>query len=811
MTFRNCVINGENEGVITKEQSAKALDTYEQLKLQYKETLPEQTAEAQAAKDTFDALKNEAAHKRRITLKQAQAWKRIKKNIDEFAGDPGKAAQAIIAAHDGRARFANLEKRTQTISRQAFQRMDNILGTFRRGLTGAKSTAKQPNMVREIFGDDTGDIAAKEMADAWKQTADFLRKIANNLGMRIANRTDWGLPQSHHTLNIRKAGKQAWIDEITPMLNTNKMIDEMTGKPFSREKLSLVLNDVWETIATDGANKVKDGASRFGSKSLVNRRQDHRFLVFKDAESWMKYQDKFGEPDVFKTMVNHIESMAQDIGELEILGPNPAAMRTAIKGYVTKQAKILDSKGGKQNATDKAKKDLANFDNLYSIHSRRNNQAVDGTVSNILAGARHVLQSAQLGAAPLSAITDFQTQRLAARMSGIPQVKLLGRLLKQLTPLNIEEKGRLAVRLGLGADNWTNTAISASRFFGDVTGPEVTRRISDFTMRLSGLSPMTQAGRQAFGLEYLGHMGDNIGKTFDEIDPVMKKSLSSYGIGKSDWDIIRETPLYKGFVDTLAIQNRTDLAPGRVRDVSTKLMDAILTETESAVPSSSYRARNFLIADTRPGTVPGELIKSFAMYKNYSATVLHTHIMRYFRMDGTATKASFFADYFIGTTLMGGLAIQLKEMARGKDPRPMTDAKFWGAATLQGGGLGIFGDYLSSSTSRFGNDLATTASGPVVGLVGDIGRLAFQPDNIGQNSIKFLSRYTPGSSTWYSRLAFERLVLDRLMEMSNSKHRSYFRRKERNARKNYGNQYWWKPGKNVPSRPPNISNIVSER
>ncbi len=56
-------------------------------------------------------------------------------------------------------------------------------------------------------------------------------------------------------------------------------------------------------------------------------------------------------------------------------------------------------------------------------------------------------------------------------------------------------------------------------------------------MRLSGLSPMTQAGRQAFGLEYLGHMGDNIGKTFDEIDPVMKKSLSSYGIGKSDWDI----------------------------------------------------------------------------------------------------------------------------------------------------------------------------------------------------------------------------------------------------------------------------------
>ena len=52
--------------------------------------------------------------------------------------------------------------------------------------------------------------------------------------------------------------------------------------------------------------------------------------------------------------------------------------------------------------------------------------------------------------------------------------------------------------------------------------------------------------------------------------------------------------------------------------------------------------------------------------------------------------------------LLGGLAVQLKEIAKGNDPRPMDSAEFWLAAVMQGGGLGIFGDFFSASTSRTG-------------------------------------------------------------------------------------------------------------
>jgi hypothetical protein len=40
-----------------------------------------------------------------------------------------------------------------------------------------------------------------------------------------------------------------------------------------------------------GYNKLKDTGSR-GRKSVASRNTDHRFLVFKNADDWMKYQER---------------------------------------------------------------------------------------------------------------------------------------------------------------------------------------------------------------------------------------------------------------------------------------------------------------------------------------------------------------------------------------------------------------------------------------------------------------------------------------------------------------------------------------
>ena len=54
----------------------------------------------------------------------------------------------------------------------------------------------------------------------------------------------------------------------------------------------------------------------------------------------MEYQTRFGSPDPFKTMMEHINGMARDIALLKVLGPDPDATHTWLKQTVKKQSVI---------------------------------------------------------------------------------------------------------------------------------------------------------------------------------------------------------------------------------------------------------------------------------------------------------------------------------------------------------------------------------------------------------------------------------------------------------------------------------------
>jgi hypothetical protein len=50
---------------------------------------------------------------------------------------------------------------------------------------------------------------------------------------------------------------------------------------------------------------------------------DHCLLTFKNSEAWLSYNDRFGDPDFYGAMTEHIEHLAGDIALQEILGPMP--------------------------------------------------------------------------------------------------------------------------------------------------------------------------------------------------------------------------------------------------------------------------------------------------------------------------------------------------------------------------------------------------------------------------------------------------------------------------------------------------------
>ena len=822
MSFRDCINNALGEGTITPEQADEARTLFDELEAEYQGRMNGAAATSQAARDTFDALQTLVRDRKRRKLLQVQKWREITMNLESYRGidgkpNKGRAALALLE-QDGLSRYSSVVQREQAIEASATRLLYNVLSTFRRNILGqTRKKAKLENMVREAFGENTGDASAKEMAEAWKTAHDYLRKRFNAAGGSIAKLANWGLPQIHDMIKVRKVTFQEWRDFIIPELSIEKMIDEQTGLPFSPERLELALRDVYETIRTDGFSKIIPGA-RYQGKSVASRRTDHRFLVFKDASSWIKYQKRFGNDNAFDVMFGHIKSMARDTAQLEILGPNPTGTLQFIKQTIQKEA------AGDLKAENAARKYVYKLDELYGAVTSRNNAPVDGVLANTLAGTRELLVASQLGGASLLATTDLNFQRIAREFAGLPQTKMLQDYLNLLLPLAGEEKRKLAVRLGLIAEAWTTLASAQQRYVGDVAGPEVTRRIADFVLRASLLSPWTQAGRWSFGMEFLGTLADNVGKTYDELDAPLRNTMERYGIRADHWDIMRSTELYDHngatFLRAEDIEARTDINPTVARDLGTRLLEMVRSETEFAVPNASVRGRVALTGETRPGTISGELMRSFAMYKNFGVTLINTHAVRGLSQSGASNKGKYLAGFIVSTTIMGALAMQLKEIAKGRDPRPMTDAEFWGAALLTGGGFGVFGDFLFSNVNRHDRGLAETVAGPVVGLANDIKNLTIgnvieaakgEDTNIASEAIRFAGRYTPGSTLWYTRLGLERLVIDQLQMMADPKARSKLRRLEGRYRTDYGQKYWWRPGETEPRRAPDMGNILKDR
>ena len=822
MSFRECIVNGEAEGSLTPEQSENARQLFDELEQEYTGRMSAAAAKAKAARETFDTLQFQVTQRKRRKIQQIRAWKRVSMNLDEYRDlrgnvNYGRAALALIDK-DELSRYSSVVQRQGAVERIALSKMDNVLATFRKTLIGAtRNKAKLQNLVREAFGEDTGDASAKELAQAWYASHEYLRKRFNAAGGSISRLENWGFPQAHDTLTVRKAGFTDWRDFVVERLDPSRMIDQTTGRPINPEKLEIALNNVYQTISLNGFNKLVPGSQAQG-RSLGNTRTDHRFLVFKNAESWMEYQSKFGSADPFDSMMGHIQNMARDIGMMEILGPNP---KSTIKFL---QDKIRIQAAGDEALENAADRNAQVLESLYLAAKNETNRPIDGRFARTFAGLRQILQSAQLGSAALLAITgDINTQRITRQAAGLPVIPLIRQYLSLLSPLGAEEKGRLAVRLGLIADGWTSIASAQMRYTGDITGPEITRRIADFTMRATALSPITQAGRWAFGMEFLGFLADSVNKKFDELSPELRNTMERYNIAADHWDYMRSTELYEHegatFLSPDYIEARTDINPRLATDLATKLLEMIETETNFAVPSTSLRGRVALVDETRPGSVSGELVRSFGMYKAFAVTMVNTHMMRAINQPGYKAKGRYAADLVISMTVMGALGLQLKEISKGRDPRPMTDEAFWGAALLTGGGLGVFGDFLFSPTTAYGVDIKGTIAGPVAGFASDVINLTTgnlqeavygEDTKIASELINFAARYTPGSSFWYARLASERLILDQLRLQTDPKARAKMRRLQTRYRKEFGQQYWWKPGEVQPRRSPDLSNIMEE-
>ena len=763
-----------------------------------------------AQRQALESQKAEIALRKRQAGLQAIALHKAIQNAQRHPEGFAAGVMSLLVKDLGRrAPYSNIDNRAKAILAELHASFSEAMNQYRTKLAGLTQDKEGlRNMVRELFGTDTGDQMAKIYSKTWSETAEMARKMFNRAGGAIPKREDWGMPQFHDPMRVARVSKEEWTKTITPMLDRNRMLTP-EGIPMTEMEFRLFLDHAYDTISSNGLVDLMPG--RMGGTKLANRRRDHRVLAFKDADSWLEYHDKFGHADIYTTMTDHLSGMAQDIAKLEIMGPNPETSFRYLRDMARKEG--LDNMG------------LGMLDSVWGTVTGKVNTTESVRLADFMQAVRHYLVSAKLGGAFLSSISDFGFTRQTAAFNGLSSTKIFNSYLSLMNPANAADR-LMAVKMQLTADAWTTRALAANRYT-EVTGAGFSAKAADFTMRASFLSAHTDAMRKAFGMEFQAALATQMGKSLDKVQPEIQKALREYGITDKEWEIIRQTPKLKHpkhkdveYFSPENMMQRTDLPESQRRALNLKIQEMILTETDFAVPTPDARVRAITSAGAKRGSVMGEFSRSIFLFKSFPVTIVATHLYRGALQNGLGSKAKYLTSIAVSTTVLGAIAIQAKEMSRGKDPRDMTDPKFWAAAFIQGGGAGIYGDFLFSDANRFGGGVIQSFLGPVPGFANNVAQLTLgniqeflqgKDTNIGADLVRFARGYTPGGSLWYTRLAFERGVLDQLQLMADPKAKSKLRRYESKRRKDYGQKFWWRPGETTPRRGPNIEAATGGR
>lgn len=691
--------------------------------------------------------------------------------------------------------------------------LSTLLKQHSRDIFGrVRNRAKLKDIVRELHGESTGDATAAAMAKAVIGAKERARQLFNAAGGDIGMLEDHGIPHRHDRVRIMTAGFDEWFGEVAPRLDWTRIENFWTKKPFSSdgtppplEVQRGFLKEIFDNIDTDGWVKRDVTWGMQSGKALHNRYSEGRTLHFRTADDWMAYNDRFGVSDPYSAIIGHMHGMARDIAMMRVLGPSHTAGLENIVNHVAKKV------AGNAELEKKLKANANTARAMLAHISGAANTPHNEFWARFFGGTRQVMSAAHLGSAVLVSGSDSVAMSLAAKSVGLNPANVISRHVSMLASSASREE---AARMGYVADTLADAGNTMLRYLGEAPVAEWAERLSSFVMRAQGLSFWTDMARVAFNMEFSGMLAG--ARRLDDLEPRLAARLRQRGITDADWAVFSREDLHFQTKDGLRFAAPAywrgaaidaGLDPNDVERIVLTIDGLMQEMTEIAVPSNSYEMRARFMGQSQPGSLPGELARSLVAYKSYAMTFTINQYRQAMAIPTGMGRAQYVAAGMAGFTVMGALGVQLKEMAKGNEPRPMDDTSFWTAAALQGGGLGIIGDLTSASTTRLGGGLMGYFAGPVIGLGNDIGALTFgnmaeamrgDETHVGRDVTKFLKRYTPGTTLWQTRAAMDRLVWDQLQILLDPEADAAMRRDVRRQQREYGNGEWWASGELTP-------------
>ncbi|HAV4984452.1 TPA: hypothetical protein JIZ20_02140 [Acinetobacter baumannii] len=744
-------------------------------------------ASKQVAIDIQEQLKRKHKIAAQDILKQSQ-------NI--AALDHGKLSSMevidrMVAAHGDMSGIQSIDSKARGIASIYRGELVDFYTNIKGGLGIFTDQELVQKIVRERFGENTGDALAKKISDKMGDVFETMRDRFNRNGGDIGKLDNWGLPQTHNLEKIAKAGKEAWVNKAESLIDTRQYVHE-NGDYYSQQEIRSLLEYTYDTLSSDGANKIEVGrqATGGGTSKVTNRHGESRVLHFKDAESWLEYQSEFGGMQFVDLVEAHINGLSKDIAMVENLGSNP---KTALKILMDAAAKKDWEKGIKDNTTKSSRRRAQVMFDEFSGGNSPQSQVL----ANLGLAYRSMNVASMLGGTTIASLADQATIAKNASVHNVSYRKAFGGLIEQLNPANKADR-ELAHSLGLATEEmlgsiarWSDDGLTSTYGKSEKLA-RISSGVATQVMRVSFLNALTSASKVGFTkllMEKYGRLSRS--KAWNDLDVQDRELLSSTGLDERAWQVFQlAEPVMdrKGnqlmsarSIYEIPDEKLTSFGDSKqVKDqVASQLQAHLLDEQGMAVIEAGLRERTWMTVGAK-GTITGEVFKGLMQFKSFSASFLMRQGSRTMAQEGLKGKAAYAIPLVVSMTLLGGLVVQLREILNGNDPQTIYDSNdpkkatsFFMRSLVAGGGLPVLGDILVAGTDTSGRDANSFVSGPLgsdftslLGLtVGNLTQYNEGKDtNFGNEAFKFVKGKIPAQNLWYTKAAINRMFFDEIQD-----------------------------------------------
>lgn len=583
---------------------------------------------------------------------------------------------------------------------------------------------------------------------------------------------------------LREKAFNRWKIYILPRLDSIKSFQGADPEEFLKSVYEALISGVHMKASTP--EETKEIFKFTGPANKAKKLSSHRLLHFKDGKSWFEYNKKYGEGSVQNSVLRTIRTSGRDLGLMQKWGTNPRAMFDRVLREVQERNRL----------NPKVKK-LNQLKNVFDELDGTTSIPVNHLAAKIGAAIRMNNSLSMLGGLLLSSQPDLAIKASALREHG------LGALDAYSQSLNDLIKGRPKGEVKQIADAlnvWSSSQMGhLTAYFStwDAPGGFTTKMMQKF-FKLTGMEWWDEVNRTGFATFISRKLALQRETTFQNLSEGDQRLLGLYGIGGKEWDLVRSQPMKLAdnrlYVTPDMVDNFSDesiagylgkdvneLKPHEIESVKNDIQDRLqsyfIDQTDNANIQHSAVDKALIIRGTKPGTLWGEVARFVGQFKYFNLAFSRRVFGRLLYGHGAENlydaiingkgDITGLAQLIAGSTILGYLSMSSKNLVSGLEPRNPADPKTWLASMLQGGGLGIYGDFLFGEYNRFGHGLLTTVLGPTASTVKQLGAV-FADLRDGQdptNALFWLAKgNTPFINLFYTRAALDYLILYDLQE-----------------------------------------------